>query len=209
MTLLGEDHCLWDVAESNHASVPVQEKSHKAAQQLQQLESTQAQLHDRTAELQQVQSQLRARTEELQEVQAQFRCFKCRTSEESRIAQIRICALESKIANSEKQIDLAHCTASHRMSHAPMGSACTSLPDDTFAQQMRAACARADHAQNELRSREHDIEVMQNCLEAERKDKEGVQETLSSVLKLHNQLHVHLAEVCFPKQVTSYRDAGD
>lgn len=178
----------------------MQEKSHKAAQQLQQLESTQAQLRNRTEELQQVRAQLHNRTEELQEVQEQLRCFKCRTSEESRIAQIRICALESKIANSQKQVDIAHCAACHRMSHTPVqfGSACTSLPDDTLMQQMRAACARADHATNELRSREHDIEVLQNCLEAERKDKEGVQETLSSVLKLHNQLHVHLTEVRFP-----------
>lgn len=83
------------------------------------------------------------------------------------------------------------------MSHAPMGSACTSLLDDNLKQQMRAACARADHATQELRAREHDIKVMQNCLEAEQKDKENVQETLSNVLTLHDQLHVHLAEVGF------------
>lgn len=70
-----------------------------------------------------------------------------------------------------------------------------SLHDSTLAQQLQEACAQANHATEQLQAREHGIKVMQDCLEAERKDKEGVQETLHSILTLHNQLHVHLAQV--------------
>lgn len=59
----------------------------------------------------------------------------------------------------------------------------------------------ADHATSELRCHERDIEVMPNWLEAERPGKEGVQEILSSVLKLRNRLRVRVAEVLFPTSI--------
>ena len=158
-----------------------QEKARKAANQQEQLDSTNKQLHDRI--------------EELRELRAQMRCIKFRSAEDSKASQLRICDLGSQLADAQRQISLTCCKQSRKVPSAAAKEGCMSLRDSTLAQQLQEACAQANDATKQLQAREHDIKVMQDCLEAERKDKEGVQKTLHSILTLHNQLHVHLAQV--------------
>lgn len=77
-----------------------------------------------------------------------------------------------------------------------MNSASAAFSERTAAHQLLSSCSQADQAEQDLQARDQDIRVLQDCLEAERKDKEGLQQTLADVLKLHNDIHGHLVEVC-------------
>jgi len=141
-----------------------------------------------------VEAQLQDRTEQLQEAQTQLRTLRCRSAEEVGISDMRIRALQSQVADAQQRAQLACCTGPQHLARGGVPSGQVNLPEMTVPRQLQA-CARADDATLQLRAREQDIVVLQDCLEAERKAREDVQLTLASVLKMHNELHIQLIEV--------------
>eukprot|EP00892_Ulva_mutabilis_P007846 jgi/Ulvmu1/5433/UM022_0228.1 len=193
-----------DVRHTMEQMKQVMKQQHTAQHKLE--EETRCSLQLRQ-QLECAEAQLKEQTEQLQETQAQLRMLRCQSAEEAGVADLRIRALESQIADAHQCARMACCTASQRLAGGDVRSACAALSERTVAHQLQASSSRAEQATQDLRAREEDIRVLQQCLEAERKDKECVQQTLASVLKMHNDIHMHLVEVG-PQDVKAANKAG-